>query len=201
MVTSRPLGVTCGSPGALAAGVRVRSWRRRGVAALLMQHVLAWARHERLDRLVLHASAEGRRLYEGLGFVATNEMRFAGDLRGGGAKVGAESAVGSAPSQPRPAYVVVQIAIEDPVAYEQYKALAPPSIAAYGGRYVVRGGASEVLEGSWQPSRLVLLEFPSVASARAWWDSPEYAPAKALRQRCARTEMLVIEGAPGPGTG
>jgi uncharacterized protein (DUF1330 family) len=166
-----------------------------------MQHVLAWARHERLDRLVLHASAEGRRLYEGLGFVATNEMRFAGDLRGGGAKVGAESAVGSAPSQPRPAYVVVQIAIEDPVAYEQYKALAPPSIAAYGGRYVVRGGASEVLEGSWQPSRLVLLEFPSVASARAWWDSPEYAPAKALRQRCARTEMLVIEGAPGPGTG
>jgi uncharacterized protein (DUF1330 family) len=201
MVTSRPLGVTCGSPGALAAGVRVRSWRRRGVAALLMQHVLAWARHGRLDRLVLHASAEGRRLYEGLGFVATNEMRFAGDLRGGGAKVGAESAVGSAPSQPRPAYVVVQIAIEDPVAYEQYKALAPPSIAAYGGRYVVRGGASEVLEGSWQPSRLVLLEFPSVASARAWWDSPEYAPAKALRQRCARTEMLVIEGAPGPGTG
>jgi uncharacterized protein (DUF1330 family) len=201
MVTSRPLGVTCGSPGGLAAGVRVRSWRRRGVAALLMQHVLAWARHERLDRLVLHASAEGRRLYEGLGFVATNEMRFAGDLRGGGAKVGAESAVGSAPSQPRPAYVVVQIAIEDPVAYEQYKALAPPSIAAYGGRYVVRGGASEVLEGSWQPSRLVLLEFPSVASARAWWDSPEYAPAKALRQRCARTEMLVIEGAPGPGTG
>jgi uncharacterized protein (DUF1330 family) len=201
MVTSRPLGVTCGSPGGLAAGVRVRSWRRRGVAALLMQHVLAWARHGRLDRLVLHASAEGRRLYEGLGFVATNEMRFAGDLRGGGAKVGAESAVGSAPSQPRPAYVVVQIAIEDPVAYEQYKALAPPSIAAYGGRYVVRGGASEVLEGSWQPSRLVLLEFPSVASARAWWDSPEYAPAKALRQRCARTEMLVIEGAPGPGTG
>jgi uncharacterized protein (DUF1330 family) len=201
MVTSRPLGVTCGSPGGLAAGVRVRSWRRRGVAALLMQHVLAWARHGRLDRLVLHASAEGRRLYEGLGFVATNEMRFAGDLRGGGAKVGAESAVGSAPSQPRPAYVVVQIAIEDPVAYEQYKALAPPSIAAYGGRYVVRGGGSEVLEGSWQPSRLVLLEFPSVASARAWWDSPEYAPAKALRQRCARTEMLVIEGAPGPGTG
>jgi hypothetical protein len=162
MVTSRPLGVTCGSPGALAAGVRVRSWRRRGVAALLMQHVLAWARHERLDRLVLHASAEGRRLYEGLGFVATNEMRFAGDLRGGGAKVGAESAVGSAPSQPRPAYVVVQIAIEDPVAYEQYKALAPPSIAAYGGRYVVRGGGSEVLEGSWQPSD------SCSSSSRAW---------------------------------
>jgi len=92
------------------------------------------------------------------------------------------------------AYVVVQIAIEDPLAYEQYKVLAPPSIAAYGGRYVVRGGRSEVLEGGWQPPRLVILEFPTPAQARAWWNSPEYAPAKALRQRCAQTEMLLIEG-------
>jgi uncharacterized protein (DUF1330 family) len=93
-----------------------------------------------------------------------------------------------------PAYVVVQIAIEDPVAYERYKVLAPHSIAAYSGRYVVRGGRSEVLEGTWQPARLVVLEFPSWAQARAWWSSPEYAPAKALRQRCAQTEMLLIEG-------
>ena len=92
------------------------------------------------------------------------------------------------------AYVVVQIAVEDPTAYEEYKALAPASIAAYGGRYVVRGGRSEVLEGSWQPSRLVVLEFPTADRARAWWGSAEYAPAKAIRQRCARTEMLLIEG-------
>jgi uncharacterized protein (DUF1330 family) len=92
------------------------------------------------------------------------------------------------------AYVVVQIAIEDPQAYEQYKVLAPPSIAAYGGRYLVRGGRSELLEGAWQPPRLVILEFPTPAQARAWWSSPEYAPAKALRQRCAQTEMLLIEG-------
>ena len=92
------------------------------------------------------------------------------------------------------AYVVVQIAVEDPIAYEEYKALAPASIAAYGGRYVVRGGRSEVLEGSWQPSRLVILEFPTADRARAWWGSAEYAPAKAIRQRCARTEMLLIEG-------
>jgi uncharacterized protein (DUF1330 family) len=92
------------------------------------------------------------------------------------------------------AYVVVQIAVEDPIAYEEYKALAPPSIAAYGGRYVVRGGRSEVLEGSWQPSRLVVLEFPTADRARAWWGSAEYAPAKAIRQRCARSEMLLIEG-------
>lgn len=93
-----------------------------------------------------------------------------------------------------PAYVVIQIVIDDPVVYERYKALAPPSIAAYGGRYAVRGGHSEVLEGTWQPARLVLLEFPSLARARAWWSSPEYTPAKALRQSCAQTEMLLIEG-------
>jgi uncharacterized protein (DUF1330 family) len=92
------------------------------------------------------------------------------------------------------AYVVVQIEIHDPATYERYKEMAPPSIAAYGGRYVVRGGASEVLEGSWQPRRLVVLEFENVERARAWWASPEYAPAKAVRQRCARTEMLLIEG-------
>ena len=94
------------------------------------------------------------------------------------------------------AYIVVQIAIRDPSMYEEYKALAPPSIAAYGGRYLVRGGGSEILEGSWQPARLVVLEFPTVAQAQAWWDSPEYAPAKAIRQRCAATEMLLIDGTP-----
>ena len=101
-----------------------------------------------------------------------------------------------------PAYVVVQIDIHDPATYERYKAMAPPSIAAYGGRYIVRGGASEVLEGSWRPPRLVVLEFPTVAQARAWWASPEYAPAKAVRQSCTTTEMLLIEGAgPAPAAG
>jgi uncharacterized protein (DUF1330 family) len=97
-----------------------------------------------------------------------------------------------------PAYVVVQIAIDDPAMYERYKQLAPASIAAYGGRYLVRGGQSEVLEGAWQPARLVVLEFPTAAAARAWWSSPEYAPAKAVRQRCAQTEMLLIEGSAPP---
>jgi uncharacterized protein (DUF1330 family) len=92
------------------------------------------------------------------------------------------------------AYVVVQIDVDDPVRYAEYKRLAPASIGAYGGRYVVRGGACEVLEGSWRPPRLVVLEFASVEQARAWWASPEYAPAKALRQASARTEMLLIEG-------
>jgi uncharacterized protein (DUF1330 family) len=93
-----------------------------------------------------------------------------------------------------PAYVVVQITVQDPETYERYKRLAPPSIARYGGQYVIRGGATEILEGSWNPGRFVVLRFPSAAQARAWWSSPEYAEAKALRQMSARTEMLLVEG-------
>lgn len=94
-----------------------------------------------------------------------------------------------------PAYVLVEIRIDDPGVYERYKALAPPSIAAYGGRYLVRGSAATILEGDREPARLVVLEFPSAERARAWWSSPEYAEAKALRQSCARTEMFLLEGA------
>jgi uncharacterized protein (DUF1330 family) len=96
-----------------------------------------------------------------------------------------------------PAYVVVQIAVEDPVRYAEYRRIAPPSIAAHRGRYIVRGGACEILEGSWLPPRLVVLEFPTLEQARTWWASPEYAPAKALRQECASTEMLLIDGVAG----
>jgi uncharacterized protein (DUF1330 family) len=99
-----------------------------------------------------------------------------------------------------PAYVVVEIAIEDPQTYERYKQLAPPSIAAHGGRYLVRGAATETLEGSWSPPRFVILEFPSVERARAWWASSEYEAAKALRQSCARTEMLLVEGVAAEGS-
>ena len=92
------------------------------------------------------------------------------------------------------AYVIVQVEIHDPATYERYKELAPPAIAAYGGRYVARGGRCEALEGGWAPSRLVILEFPSVERAHAWWASPEYAEAKAMRHAAARSEMLVVEG-------
>ncbi len=92
------------------------------------------------------------------------------------------------------AYVVVEIAITDPQTYERYKQLAPPTIAAYGGRYLARGGATEALEGTWNPPRFVILEFPSAERARAWWNSPEYAPAKAMRQASTETRMLLVEG-------
>ena len=96
-----------------------------------------------------------------------------------------------------PAYVVVDITVNDAQTYERYKLLAPPSISAFHGKYIVRGGRTETLEGEWQPSRLVILEFPSVDDAKAWWDSEEYSAAKDLRQSCAETEMLLIEGFPG----
>lgn len=98
-----------------------------------------------------------------------------------------------------PAYVVVNIEIRDPAAYERYKALAPPSIARYGGHYLARGGPTTRLEGGWMPRRLVILEFANADDARAWWASPEYAEAKALRQSCAETEMVLVEGVEPPG--
>jgi uncharacterized protein (DUF1330 family) len=92
------------------------------------------------------------------------------------------------------AYVVVEVEVLDPERYETYKQLAPPSIAQYGGRYVARGGEVATLEGTWSPKRLVILEFPSVEQAKAWWSSAEYAEAKALRQATARTQMIVVAG-------
>ena len=94
-----------------------------------------------------------------------------------------------------PAYVIVDIDVTDPTGYEEYKRLAPPSLALYGGRYLARGGDTEVLEGDWMPKRLVILEFTDLAHARQWIESPEYRPARQLRLRTARTNMILIEGA------
>jgi uncharacterized protein (DUF1330 family) len=93
-----------------------------------------------------------------------------------------------------PAYIVVEVEVEDPVRYEDYKKMVPPSLTAYGGRFLVRGGKVENLEGDWSPKRFVMVEFPSVEQAKAWWDSPGYADAKALRQATAKTQMIVVEG-------
>jgi uncharacterized protein (DUF1330 family) len=94
------------------------------------------------------------------------------------------------------AYVIVNIQVNDPAVYEEYKKLAPATIASYGGRYLARGGKVEILEGSWQPNRLVILEFESMARAREWLDSPEYTPVKRLRHGSANSDMVVVEGVP-----
>jgi uncharacterized protein (DUF1330 family) len=93
------------------------------------------------------------------------------------------------------AYVIVDIEVTEPVEYEEYKRLAAPTAALYGGRYIVRGGVTERLEGDWVPKRLVVLEFPTVVQAKAWWNSPEYRTAKGIRQRTAHTQMIVVQGA------
>jgi uncharacterized protein (DUF1330 family) len=90
--------------------------------------------------------------------------------------------------------IIVDIEVTDAVRYEDYKRLASVAIAAHGGRYLVRGGRSEVLDGDWTPRRLVVLEFESVDKAKAWRDSPEYAEAKRVRESCARVNMIVVEG-------
>jgi uncharacterized protein (DUF1330 family) len=92
------------------------------------------------------------------------------------------------------AYVVVQVDVKDPLRYEAYKSLVPASLAKYGGRFVVRGGRTETLEGTWSPKRFVMVEFPDVERAKAWWASADYAEAKALRQATSHTEMIVVEG-------
>ena len=93
------------------------------------------------------------------------------------------------------AYVVAEVEVTEPAVYEQYRKLVPATIARYGGKYLVRGGAVETKEGSWQPKRLVVLEFSSMDQARKWYHSPEYAPALALRARAARSKVLLVEGA------
>ena len=97
-----------------------------------------------------------------------------------------------------PAYVLAHIDVQDPVRYEDYKAMSPISIHKYGGRFIARGGKVEVLEGAWQPKRMVLLEFPTVERARDWWASEEYKDAKALRQATSTGDMVIIEGLAQP---
>ena len=96
-----------------------------------------------------------------------------------------------------PAYVVVDISVNDAQTYERYKLLVHRRSRRTAADTSSVEGRTETLEGEWQPSRLVILEFPTVDDARAWWESEEYSAAKALRQSCAATEMLLIEGFPG----
>ena len=95
------------------------------------------------------------------------------------------------------AYVINDMDVTDAALLDDYKKLSPLTVAQYGGRFLARGGATEVLEGTWTPKRLVILEFPSVAQAKAWVNSAEYAPARRLRQKASRSNMVVIEGAIG----
>ncbi len=93
-----------------------------------------------------------------------------------------------------PAYVIVQTDITDPERYEHYKAASPAAIAAGGGRFLVRGGELAVLEGDWQPTRLVVLEFEDLAAAKRWYESEVYQEAKRLREGAAHLRVVAVQG-------
>jgi uncharacterized protein (DUF1330 family) len=93
------------------------------------------------------------------------------------------------------AYVIGEIEVTDPKVYDEYRRQVLPALEKYGGRFVVRGGRIEPLEGGWAPKRVVVVEFPSMEAALRWYRSPEYAPLIALRQRASRGRLVAVEGA------
>ena len=93
-----------------------------------------------------------------------------------------------------PAYVIVETNVTDQEQYERYRDAAPASIAAHGGRYLVRGDELAVLEGDWNPARVVVLEFPDLETAKRWYASEEYGEARKLREGAADLSMVAVEG-------
>jgi uncharacterized protein (DUF1330 family) len=95
-----------------------------------------------------------------------------------------------------PAYVIAHIDVKDAERYKDYIQMSPVSIEKFGGKFIARGGKVEVFEGGWQPKRLVLLEFPTAEAARQWYESDDYAPAKALRRATSTGDLVMAEGLP-----
>lgn len=93
-----------------------------------------------------------------------------------------------------PAYIILDIDVTDAAIYEDYKKLTPGSLQPFDGKFIVRGGNPQNMEGDWSPTRIVVLEFPTMEQAKAWHASDEYAPAKAMRQSASSTQMIAVEG-------
>jgi uncharacterized protein (DUF1330 family) len=93
-----------------------------------------------------------------------------------------------------PAYVIIETDIHDPEQYERYKAASPAAVAGGGGRFLARGGELAVLEGDWDPTRIVVLEFPDLDAAKRWYESPGYQEVKQLRDGAASLRMVAVEG-------
>ena len=93
-----------------------------------------------------------------------------------------------------PAYFIVDNEVTDSAGFEDYRKQVPATVEKYGGRFLVRGGQIQTLEGDWKPRRIVVTEFPSIEQARRWYDSEEYRALKALRSRSARGSVVLVEG-------
>ncbi|HYF09731.1 MAG TPA: DUF1330 domain-containing protein [Acetobacteraceae bacterium] len=94
------------------------------------------------------------------------------------------------------AYLIANITVQDATVFEEYRAKVPSVISAYGGRYLVRGGANEVVEGAFPGPRFVVLEFPDMAAARRFYHSADYAPLIAMRRGCTDSHVVLVEGMP-----
>ena len=92
------------------------------------------------------------------------------------------------------AYLIADIEVTNPAGYDEYRRQVPATVEKYGGRFVVRGGASETLEGDWGPKRVVVLEFPTMDALKRWYNSAEYKPLIALRQKSTRGSLLLVQG-------
>lgn len=92
------------------------------------------------------------------------------------------------------AYVIAEVDVHDLEEYARYRSMVPDTLAAFGGRFVVRGGTVVALEGDWQPSRIVVLEFSSLETAEAWHASDEYREARTLRQRTTHSRLIAVDG-------
>ena len=90
-------------------------------------------------------------------------------------------------------YLIAEIEVHDPALFEEYRKQVPATIARYGGKYLVRGGATDTIEGGWTPARLVVLEFPSLEQARKWYHSAEYKPLLAMRLKAAKSKAILAE--------
>ena len=92
------------------------------------------------------------------------------------------------------AYIIVDVTIYNENEYARYRSLTPATIEAYDGKFIVRGGKTEIIEGQWSPGRLVIIEFPTAERAKEWWSSPEYSAIKKIRHDNAKSNMLLVEG-------
>jgi uncharacterized protein (DUF1330 family) len=92
------------------------------------------------------------------------------------------------------AYLIADVDVTDAAAFEEYKREVPATEQRYGGKYLARGGPTKLLEGVWEPHRLVIIEFPDMASLMEWYNSPEYSRLKAIRQRSAKTNIIALDG-------
>lgn len=92
------------------------------------------------------------------------------------------------------AYLIAEVETTNPDLMAQYRELVLPTLASFGGRFIVRGGHTETKEGDWQPQRLVVIEFPSMEQARAWYDSDAYREPKAMRMAAGNTRLLLVDG-------